>query len=382
MPVRALGIAAWWLAAASLGAEASAQAPAVPPLPPIRHVFVLLLENQSDGVAFGKKSPAPYLARTLAAKGARLPQYYGIGHASLDNYIAMLSGQAPNHETQLDCGIFSEFKPSADGLDANGQLPGAGCVYPALVRTLPDQLEGAGLTWRAYMEDMGNNPAREPATCAHVPVGSPEITQEAQIGDQYATRHNPFVYFHSIIDDQPRCDSHVVNLRLLPQDLNSIASTANYIFITPNLCNDGHDASCVDGRRGGLPAINLFLRKWVPLIMQSPAFRTDGLLVITFDESDHAGAQGSASCCREQPLPGAVYPPGISGPGGGRIGAVVLSPYVRPGTLSHESYNHYSLLRTIEAIFELPPLGYAAAADLKVFGADVFSAGAPHPPAR
>jgi hypothetical protein len=61
---------------------------------------------------------------------------------------------------------------------------------------------------------------------------------------------------------------------------------------------------------------------------------------------------------------------------------VVLSPYVRPGTLSHESYNHYSLLRTIEAIFELPPLGYAAAADLKVFGADVFSAGAPHPPAR
>ena len=94
------------------------------------------------------------------------------------------------------------------------------------------------------------------------------------------------------------------------------------------------------------------------------------------------GAQGSAACCGERRLPGAVYPPGISGPGGGRIGAVVLSPYVRPGTVSHQPYNHYSLLRTVESIFALPPLGYAAAADLKTFGVDVFSAGAQLPPAR
>ncbi len=375
-------IAAWLLAVAVPGAGGSAQALPQPALPPIRHVMVLLLENQSDAAAFGRNSAAPYLARTLVSQGARLTQYYAIGHASADNYIALISGQAPNHDTQLDCGIFSEFKPSAAGLDANGQLLGSGCVYPTQVRTLPDQLERAGLTWRAYMEDMGNNPAREAATCAHVPVGARETTQQAQIGDQYAARHNPFVYFHSIIDDRARCDGHVVNLSLLGKDLQSIATTANYIFITPNLCNDGHDASCVDGRRGGLPAIDVFLRKWVPLIMQSPAFRSDGMLVITFDESDHEGAQGSAACCGERPLPGAVYPPGISGPGGGRIGAVVLSPYVRPGTVSHQPYNHYSLLRTVETIFALPPLGYAAAPDLRIFGADVFSAGAQRPPAR
>jgi phosphatidylinositol-3-phosphatase len=261
-------------------------------------------------------------------------------------------------------------------------LLGAGCVYPALVPTLPDQLEAVGLSWRAYMEDMGNNPAREARSCAHVPVGAPENTQQAQIGDQYATRHNPFVYFHSIIDDQARCDGHVVNLELLMQDLKSMATTANYIFITPNLCNDGHDAHCVDGRRGGLSAINVFLRKWVPLITKSPAFRKDGLLVITFDESDRAGEEGSAACCGERALPGAVYPPGISGPGGGRIGALVLSPFVRPGTVSQEQYNHYSLLRTIGAIFALPPLGYAADPQLRIFGADVFSAGAQRPPAR
>jgi hypothetical protein len=377
---RAAQIAAWLLASVP-AVGSTAPAPPQPAPPPVRHVIVLLLENQSDAVTFGRNSPAPYLARTLVAQGARLTQYYAIGHASLDNYIALISGQAPNHDTQLDCGIFSEFKPTA-GLDADGQLPGSGCVYPAQVQTLPDQLERAGLTWRAYMEDMGNNPAREAATCAHVPVGTRETTQQAQIGDQYATRHNPFVYFHSIIDNRARCNGHVVNLSLLASDLQSIATTANYIFITPNLCNDGHDASCVDGRRGGLAAIDVFLRKWVPMIMQSPAFRSDGMLVVTFDESDHAGAQGSAACCGERPLPGAVFPPGISGPGGGRIGAVVLSPYVRPGTLSRQAYNHYSLLRTVESIFGLAPLGYAAAPDLKVFGADVFSAGGQPPPAR
>ena len=87
------------------------------------------------------------------------------------------------------------------------------------------------------------------------------------------------------------------------------------------------------------------------------------------------------ACCGERPLPGAKYPPGFSGPGGGRIGAVVLSPFVKPGTVSAEPYNHYSLLRTVEAIFGLAPLGYAAEAELREFGADVFTAATP-PAAR
>ena len=91
---------------------------------------------------------------------------------------------------------------------------GSGCVYPPLVKTLPDQLDAAGLTWKAYMEDMGNDPAREPASCGHVPLGQRDITQVAQPHDQYAARHDPFVYFHSIIDDQQRCDAHVVNLEV------------------------------------------------------------------------------------------------------------------------------------------------------------------------
>jgi len=351
-------------------------------LPPIRHVFVLLLENESFEVTFGKGSPTSYLSHTLPAQGALLREYYAIGHASLDNYIALISGQAPNDQTQLDCAVFADFKATAPGPDAHGQLPGSGCVYPAIVKTLPDQLEPAGLTWKAYMEDMGRNPARESATCGHARVGQPENTHIAQVGDQYAARHNPFVFFHSIIDDQARCDSHVVNLDRLPHDLASIDSTANYIFITPNLCNDGHDPNCVDGQRGGLTAVDGFLRRWVPLITDSPAFRADGMLIITFDESDRAGAAGSAACCAEQPLPGAKYQPGFNGPGGGRIGAVVLSPFVKPATMSTVPYNHYALLATVEAIFGVERLGYAGERDLQLFGTDVFSAAARHPPAQ
>ncbi|MEO7104275.1 MAG: hypothetical protein ABI311_12825, partial [Gemmatimonadaceae bacterium] len=63
--------------------------------PPIRHVFIIVLENESFETTFGAGSPAPYLADTLTKAGAFLRQYYGTGHSSLDNYISMISGIAP-----------------------------------------------------------------------------------------------------------------------------------------------------------------------------------------------------------------------------------------------------------------------------------------------
>ena len=141
------------------------------------------------------------------------------------------------------------------------------------------------------MEDMGRDPGRERATCGHVPLGQPETTNQAAASDQYAAKHDPFVYFHSIIDDAARCDAHVVNLERLPRDLAGIATTANYIFITPNLCNDGHDAQCVDGRRGGLAAIELFLSKWVPLIERGERTGVVALTLPCVDEGVLADCQ-------------------------------------------------------------------------------------------
>jgi phosphatidylinositol-3-phosphatase len=343
-------------------------------LPPIRHVFLIVLENKSFEAAFGPGSPAPYLARTLPARGALLTQYYATGHWSLDNYIALVSGQAPNPATQGDCPVAIEFQPSSPGLDAHGQALGVGCVYPAMVKTLPDQLEPAGLTWKGYMEDLDREPMRDdPETCTAGRIGKADPTEHAAAGDQYAAKHDPFVYFHTILDHPIRCAAHIVKLRELAIDLGRIATTPNYSFITPNLCHDGHDARCADGKTGGLVAINGFLEKWVPLITRSPAFRKDGLLIITFDESDGQAPDAYDACCNEMPLPTNPNRPGFSGPGGGRIGAVLLSPYIRPGTVSRVPYDHYSLLRSVEDIFDLGHLGYAAEPGLQPFGSDVFT---------
>jgi hypothetical protein len=354
------------LAAALARPPAASAAP-----PPIGHVFVIVLENEDAATAFGPSSPAPYLAQTLTADGAFVPGYYGIGHASLDNYIAMVSGQSPTLVTQADCPVFLDVLP---GLPApGGQVLGQGCVYPRTVPTVAGQLQSRGLRWKGYMEDMGADPARDNGTaCAHPAIGTPDRTQQASATDQYATRHNPFVYFHSVIDDRAGCAARDVPLTQLEADLGSAATTPSLSFIVPDLCHDGHDATCADGTPGGLPAADAFLRTWVPRITASPAFAADGLLVVTFDEA----ADDSSACCGERPGPNTPAPGGQSGgPGGGRVGAVLLSPFIAPGTVSAEQYNHYSLLRSIEDVFGLPHLGYAAASGLRPFGADVYTAG-------
>jgi phosphatidylinositol-3-phosphatase len=362
------------LALATGGAQAAPPAGAVaaharPPGGPhqIRHVFVIVLENESEATTFGAGSPAPYLSQTLPAAGAFVPNYYGVGHHSLDNYIAMISGQAPNTDTQLDCGVFADF--GAGSIGSYGQQPGTGCVYPSDVPTITTQLAAAGDTWRSYNEDMGADPTREPAVCAHPVLGAADNTEAATATDMYASRHDPFVYFHAIIDHATLCDSHVVNLDLLPHDLAHVSSTRSYTFITPDLCDDGHDSPCADGEPGGLAQADSFLRTWVPKITRSPAFRQDGLLVITFDEA--AGADAS-SCCGEIAGPGAALP-GLTGPGGGRVGAVLLSPCIAPGTVTQTAYDHYALLGSVENLFGLSHLGYAGLPGETYFGSDVYN---------
>ena len=349
----------------------------------INHVFVIVLENEGYDTTFGPNSAAPYLSKTLPSQGVLLPQYYGTGHFSLDNYIAMISGQAADNDTRNDCQTYSDFLLT--GITPEGQAIGSGCVYPASIKTLPDQLKAVGKTWRAYMEDMGNDPNRESATCGHPTLNTLDLTQSAEkpsasvpLGDQYATRHNPFAYFHSIIDS-PACDANVVNLNQLPADLKSDSHTPNFVFITPNLCDDGHDAPCVNGQPGGLVSADAFLQKWVPIITSSPAYQRDGLLIIAFDEGGFtikANASGvtisapGISCCNQQPGPnlGAFPQTSALGPytlsiqsfGGDQTGAVLLSPFLKPGTVSNNFYNHYSLLKTLEDIFDVDGyLGYA-----------------------
>jgi|HubBroStandDraft_6_1064221.scaffolds.fasta_scaffold26168_3 hypothetical protein len=352
----------------------------------IKHVFVIVLENEGFDVTFGPNSKAPFLSKTLTSQGVLLSQYYGTGHVSLDNYIAMISGQSATPQTRNDCFTYADF--ILTGMTSDGQAIGTGCVYPSTIKTLPDQLTAMGKTWRGYMGDMGNDRTRESATCGHPALNTIDLTQSAEapsasvpLGDQYASRHDPFVYFHSIIDS-PDCAKNVVNLTQLPNDLAHEDTTRNLVFITPNLCDDGHDAPCKNGQPGGLVSADAFLQKWIPLIQSSKAYQEDGLIVINFDESGltvQASANGQLSitaqglfCCNEQPGPNlAPFPqttnitPTISltfqNYGGDRTGAVLLSPFIKPGTVSNTPFNHYSLLKSLEDIFDTDEyLGYAA----------------------
>ncbi|MEO6877996.1 MAG: alkaline phosphatase family protein, partial [Gemmatimonadaceae bacterium] len=247
--------------------------------PPVRHVFIIMLENEGFDTTFNAHSRAPYLADTLRKAGAFLRQYHGTGHLSLDNYISLVSGMPPTPMTQADCGVYQDFIET--GITEDGQPIGNGCVYPAHVATIANQLDAKQLTWRGFMEDMGNDPLRESATCGHPGIGTFDASRRATPTDQYAAKHNPFVYFHAVIDSST-CQRNVVPLTKLEAALASSEQTPNYSFITPNLCHDGHDRPCKNGEPGSLKSADRFLQHWVPLILASPAYRADGMLIITF----------------------------------------------------------------------------------------------------
>jgi hypothetical protein len=441
---------------------ASPVAAAPPALGAIKHVMVIDLENESYSTTFGANSPAVYLNTVLLKQGELIQNYFATSHVSLGNYISEVSGQEPTVSTNDDCinlgslssppvvGSFNNVSPGTD--DANqaafpGQVDGDGCVFPAPTATsmgaetigdqldqkygLPDGNPKTKIHWREYAEDMGldinrdhGDPEVGGSDCAHPAIGGNDLTNTAEAADQYADRHAPFVYFHSVIDDQARCDAHVVPLGNvlvgsngaqdvfvghLAKDLQDEATTPEYMFVSPNLCNDGHDGTChgvnlEGGHAGGLAGADIWLKHYMPMIFNSPAYKTGSLLVvITFDE---AGASDARACpAADQSTCGSPVGPNVSNPGfskllglfhvqtpptanyqyagGGQVGAVVFNKfYVQPGTVNSTGvYNHYSALRTYEDLLGITSggadghghLGYAATPGLATFGADVFN---------
>jgi hypothetical protein len=400
----------------------------------INHVIVIDLENEGYITTFGTGSPAVYLNHTLLPKGELLADYYATGHFSLDNYISQVSGQAPTMDTQADCAAngfnFANMSPGtpAPATAGPGQVVGQGCVYPTSVATIADQLDKKyppnphthRAQWRAYLEDMGNDATRDGGTpdplggtdCGHPAIGATDTAEVATSADQYTTRHNPFVWFHSLIDNAKVCAANDVPLGTLgpngtpnphghlASDLRSPSTMPRFAFVSPNLCDDGHDSTCAGtnsagGNVGGLIGADLFLKHWMPTILNSKTYKEgDTLVVVTFDEADVDSSKNPAfasACCNEQSGPN-TQAPGLASattdaaaPGGGDIGAVLLNPrYIKAGTIdSSHAYNHYSALRSYEDLLGLTTggadghghLGFAAAAGLRPFGTDVFNKG-------
>ena len=261
-------------------------------------VIVVVEENHSIGQIIGSPQ-APFLNR-LAAKGALLTSYFATTHPSLPNYIAMVSGDTQGITS--DCGSCNVDAPN-----------------------LADQLEAAGISWKAYMEDL-------PAPCS----------DEHRAG-AYAKKHNPFMYFASIRSNPGRC-AKVVPFAQLDADL-ATGRLPRLVFVTPNLDHDMHGA----GEGGNDAALTAAADRWLESLYGklagSSAWRDDTRLVITWDEGHGAGADGRTGCCS-----------GLAT--GGNVATIVTGPGIKPAR-DDATYSHYALLRSIETLFHLPFLGHA-----------------------
>jgi hypothetical protein len=262
-------------------------APAPPAVPAFSHIFVIVMENHEYGAVIGN-SAAPYV-NSLAATYGLATTYYAASHPSLPNYLALTAGST--------FGIASDCTT---------------CYVNAT--NIADQVDSSGRSWKAYMEDM-------PTPCF----------MGASSGN-YAMKHNPFMYYHDIRTNPGRCVTHVVPFTQFGLDMNS-GQVPNFVWITPNMCNDTHDCPVSTG--------DAWLGTVVPRITSSAAFRDGGVLFVTWDEGS-----SNASCCADA--------------WGGHVATLVISARSISGFRSAVAENHYGLLRTIEDGFQLGHLGAAA----------------------
>ncbi len=253
------------------------------PLSSSRHVYVIVFENKDYASALQPRS-APYLA-SLATRYALATNYHGVDHPSQPNYLALFSG-------------------STQGVTDDR-------VHDINAPNIADQIETAGLTWRLYAENV-------PSGCF---TGS-SASGGADGSGIYARKHNPAISFTGISGASKRCANITDFSHFDP-------AAANYSFIAPNLCHDMHDCSVTSGDQ--------WLRSFLPRILDSDAFKSDGVLFITFDE-EHG--KGDAN----------------------RVATVIISPLVTPGSRSNARYDHYSLLRTVQQLLGLPCLALSCAA--------------------
>jgi hypothetical protein len=272
------------------GVESSAAGPprAAPSSRPPAHIVVIVMENKEYGSIIGS-SDAPYL-NELAKHNVLLTKAYAVSHPSLPDYLALTGG-------------------SMFGIDSDCTA----CNVKG--KNIVDELEGHEISWKAYMESMPS-PCYTSASAGTSP-------------NDYAKKHNPFMYFNDIRNHAKRCNK-IVPFTQFPKDLTS--GLPRFVWITPNECHDMHSCSIQTG--------DSWLKDLVPQIL--PALGTNGLLVIVFDEGTT-----DAACCS-------------LGAGGGHVVMIIAGPGARTSTRIRVAADHYSLLRLMEDAWGLKRLRHAS----------------------
>jgi phosphatidylinositol-3-phosphatase len=345
------------MACALLAATAAMSAAAAAGVPTgaasFEHILVIIAENKSYDLIVGPQSAAPTINR-LAREYGLATQFFAEVHPSEGNYVAMLAGDTfgIHDDDAFYCrpGMHDHWCPKSSEPDYVNHTLSA--------RSLMDQLESRGLSWKGYMESLpvaGSLAIRYPTAEAPVP-GSP--TQ------LYAAKHDGFLNFERVQQDPART-SKIVDFAVLYQDLDA-GRVPSYAHIVPNQCNDMHGRDPApevpqDCRKGEMRALigrgDRVIGQLVDRIMRSPIWLADGntAIVITFDENDKDERVGpDQGCCDTESSSAANS-------GGGHIPTIVITNHGPRAVIDATPYNHYSLLRTTERLFGIPEyLGHAA----------------------
>jgi hypothetical protein len=254
---------------------------------PPTHIAVIVMENEEFSEIIGSHH-TPFI-NALADRYALARSMYAVTHPSLPNYLALTGG--------------ATFGIDSDCTD---------CSVP-FATSLADQLSAAGLSWKAYMEDL-------PRPCY----------RGASAGD-YAKKHDPFMYYGRVAQRPAQC-AHVVALTQLSRDERA-HTVPRFAWITPNLCHDMHDCAPPQG--------DAFLAGLVPPLLSALGPR--GLLILTWDEGT-----SDDGCCRLAH--------------GGHIVTILAGPLAAPRARLATPVDQYSILQALEDLLDLRRLRGAACA--------------------
>ena len=342
-----------WVACLAAGLGARTDPAAAARMPRYAHILVIVAENKGYDLILGPGTVAPNINR-LAQQYGLASQFFAEVHPSEGNYIAMLAGDTfgIHDDDAFYC------KPLVRDTWCSKSQRTDYVDHTLTARSLMDQLEARELTWKAYMESLpepGSLAVRWPT------ADKPVAGVPAQL---YAAKHNGFVNFRNVQQDPARA-AKIVDFNVLYRDLSS-GQMPGFAHIVPNQCNDMHGRDAgpdvpADCRKSDPAALiargDRFIGELVQRIMDSPLWRaTDNTaIVITFDENEKDERQGGdQGCCGSDPARAANS-------GGGRIPTVVITNHGPRRVVDDRPYNHYSLLRTIEAAFGIEEyLGHAA----------------------
>jgi phosphatidylinositol-3-phosphatase len=301
--------------------------PELPEAGPVKHVFLISLASSGYEETFGAGSQMPYLSGTLRPQGVLMTNYSLLDEAVLANGFAAIGGQKPNAAAEADCPEYEQ------------------CLFPVETLSLADQLSTGRFTWHAYLGDMAD-PEGKPGNCVHP---EPDATEAPPPG-AYAAKLNPFVFFHSLLD-LGDCAANDVPLSELAGDLKKPEATANFSYIAPNPCDSGFRGQCPEATPDGAAAADAWLGKVVPEILSSPAYKQDGLVIVSFGAADPAPPTDPAAAPTD-PL---------------KVGGLLVSPLLTPGGTDGAPYTPYSLLRSLDELFGLAPLGEADGKKVRSF---------------